>query len=51
MKEAHDSVVKGLIEIDSSFPRGEKIERAKFREYLGQKQLVALIAKARMVSS
>lgn len=44
LKEAHDSVVKSLIEIDSSFPRGEKIERGKFREYLGQKQSVALLA-------
>jgi hypothetical protein len=38
LKEAHDNIVKSLIEVDSSFPRGEKIERAKFKDFLGQKE-------------
>jgi hypothetical protein len=37
LKEAHDKIVKGLVEIDSSFPRGEKIETGKFRDFIGQK--------------
>ena len=49
LKEAHDEVVKGLSKIDSTFPRGEKIERSKFKDFIGDKKLVALPLKHRIV--
>lgn len=38
LKEAHDVVVDSLIEIDSRFPRGEKIDDGKYKDFIGDRQ-------------
>ena len=42
LTEAHDEVVKSLIEIDSTSLGEKKIEDGEYRKYLGNKQFVHL---------
>ncbi|KAF2165978.1 hypothetical protein M409DRAFT_55335 [Zasmidium cellare ATCC 36951] len=38
LKETHDNVMETLVKIDHTFPRGEKIERSRLRDYFKKRE-------------
>ena len=40
LKETHDNIMETLVKIDHTFPRGEKIEKGRLREYFMKRELV-----------
>ncbi|KAK4494415.1 hypothetical protein PRZ48_014713 [Zasmidium cellare] len=38
LKETHDNIMETLVKIDHTFPRGEKIEKGRLREYFKKRE-------------